>query len=101
MKLRGERVHKLTFRLEMAIFELELSFSADLTRFLRRDSRDQGLIRRMLAEKTGGAYLGCLQEIDQFLEVDPHCRYPGSCRPVELQMLPAWRVRSLDRVGPW
>ena len=36
----------------MAIFELELSFSADLTTFLRRDSRDQGLIRRMLAEKT-------------------------------------------------
>jgi hypothetical protein len=38
--------------IEMAIFELELSFFADLTTFLRRDSRDQGLIRRMLAEKT-------------------------------------------------
>ena len=36
----------------MAIFALELSFSADLTTFLRRDSRDQGLIRRMLTEKT-------------------------------------------------
>ena len=36
----------------MAIFELELRFSADLTTFLRSDSRDQGLVRRMLTEKT-------------------------------------------------
>ena len=36
----------------MANFELELRFSADLTTFLRSDARDQGLVRRMLTEKT-------------------------------------------------
>jgi hypothetical protein len=43
---------------------------------------------------------GCLQEIDQFLEVDPIADIQEAVGPVEVQMLPACRVRSLGRVGP-
>jgi len=42
----------------------------------------------------------CLQEIDQFLEVDSTADIQEAVGPVEAHTLPACRVRSLDRVGP-
>jgi hypothetical protein len=85
----------------MAIFELELSFSADLTRFLRRDSRDQGLIRRMLAEKTAVPTSAASKRLINSWRSTPIADIQEAVGPVEVHMLPACRVRSLDRVGPW
>jgi len=50
--------------------------------------------------RRGAPTAGCLQEIDQFLEVDPIADIQEAVGPVEVYMLPACRVRSLDRVGP-
>jgi hypothetical protein len=41
-----------------------------------------------------------LQEIDQLLQVDPIADIQEIVGPVEVHILPAYRVRSLDRIGP-
>ena len=69
--------------------------------FLTKTAKSQFVSKIVTSVRRRGApTAGCLQEIDQFLEVDPIADIQEAVGPVEVQMLPACRVRSLDRVGP-
>ena len=70
--------------------------------FLTKTAKSQFVSKKIVTSvrRRGAPTAGCLQEIDQFLEVDPIADIQEAVGPVEVQMLPACRVRSLGRVGP-
>ena len=70
--------------------------------FLTKTAKSQFVSKKTATSvrRRGAATAGCLQKINQFLEVDPIADIQEGVGPVEVHMLPACRVRSLDCVGP-